>query len=200
LKIGQNYYFSSFINKPFGAYACVFAALAGEGLLLTTLFTTYSHSLHFLNTVFVADLPVVGALRFIDPDLSMSHLICLLLAVFSIAVPIFILHLIKQEKLFQNFSEWSSYPGNKVLMALLGFLFLLVVGIEITAFYSMIASKTQAASGGFIIAPPPSGFEAYLQDNTLLGVLISVVVVTVNCVLAYASVWAFDNLKKTKGE
>jgi|GEM_PF-2822735 len=67
-----------------------------------------------MSDVYLCDLPAVGNIFCaLDDEMTVSHLLAFLLAVFSIAVPIGIWSIIISEKIYEDPQAWLVKPTNR---------------------------------------------------------------------------------------
>lgn len=178
-----------------GAVLKAFAASVVELGIGIMFFSIYSESVQFLNNTYLTDLPIIGlAFESIAPDANASHLVCALLAAFSVMTPLFIWSQVFEHEILDNAQEWFSHPQNKVIAGLCGFIMVLVVGMECVSLYTLIAHQSVSAGGGFIQADQ-SGVMAWLADNKGMAVGVSLMIAVINITLALFCVQAFRALK-----
>ncbi len=161
---------------------------------------SFNETMGFLTGSYLCDLPVVGPpFCAIDEDLTGSHVLCGLLAFFCVAVPVAIWLQIYRERILDDPQAWFARPANRLKAIVAGLLLALAVGLEVTNLYTLIARE----SAGSPFGVPTSGGNPLmdaLADKQALGVVVSIVIATVNIVIAaitaraaYALKGSFDN-------
>ena len=183
--------FSSLLPKGF------FSSL--ELSMALMFFAVYTESIGLMENTFLSELPIIGqAFMYIDPDANASHLISILLAIFSVGTPLFIWSEIFRNGILDNPREWISHPQNQVIASFAALVLLLVISLECVSLYSLIAKET-------IPSPFPPGAQGsdlmdYLAKNKGLAIDISIVIATINIILGLFTAKAFQNLKTSEGD
>jgi hypothetical protein len=174
------------------------AALVLELAMLTLFYATYSETMGMMSDVYLCDLPGAGMFFCeFDDEMTVSHLLSFLLAVFSIIVPIAIWSQVLGQKIFDDLGGWLSNPANRVwtiiALAVYGLVFLL----ETVNLYMLIARAS--VQGPFALPGAASPMTTLLAQNKGLGVFVAVMIATVNAVLAFVAVSAARNVKRAIG-
>lgn len=175
------------------AIAFVCFAIALEAAMLITMYGVYAETMGGVSGHFLCELPLLGRIFcLIDEDMSVSHLLALLLAVFSIGVPIAIWSYVIENKIHLDPQAWIAQPTNKVYAFLAGALYGLVLLLEVVNLYTLIA---QASVGGFGMASgTASALTQFLAENQGLGVFVAVLFAVVNTVVALMTVIAMNTI------
>ena len=162
-------------------------------------FSVYTESIGLMDETYLSDLPIIGAafLR-IDPDANASHIISILLATFSAGTPIFIWSEIFRQNILDNPREWISHPQNQVVAIFTGLVLLLVIGLEVTNLYTLIAKETISASSVFV-QKQDSNLMTFLANNKGMAIGVSAVIAVINFILALFTTRAFKHLKTEEG-
>ncbi|WP_156882985.1 hypothetical protein [Rhodovulum sp. P5] len=182
-------------NPDFDWGAILVLAFAGtlEFSMLIMLFGAYSETMGMMSDVYLCDLPAVGALFCaVDDEMTVSHLLSFLLAIFSIAVPIGIWSHILSERIFDDPQSWFIKPTNRAYAVIGLALYALVFSLETVNLYTLIARESVGGPFATVQANP---LMAFLANNQGLGVFVAGVVAIVNTVLAFMTVRAVHSLK-----
>lgn len=188
---------------PGGSNAGLWAALAALGLLelcmLALLYTTYSETMGMMGGVYLCEQPLVGPLFCaVDEDMTISHLLAIVLAVFSIFVPMAIWHEVLRQEIHKDPAAWLSQPINKVYAVIAALLIILIFALEAVNIYTIIAR--QMVGGPFATTQKNALIEA-LANNQGLGLFVAVLIAVVNFVLALLTVRAAHAIKQSmKGD
>ena len=187
--------------NPFDPKAIAFVcfALALELAMLITMYGVYAETMGDVSGHFLCELPLMGRVFcIIDEDMSVSHLLALLLAVFSIGVPIAIWSFIIEHKIHEDPQVWIAQPTNKVYAIIAGILYGLVLLLEIVNLYTLIA---QESAGGFGLASgTASALTQFLAENHGLGIFVAVLFAVVNTVIALMTVIAMNKINDMRGQ
>jgi len=184
-------------NISFAAIFTMSLCLILEGALLTVLYSSYTQTLNLMSTTYLSELPLLGSVFSYTQDASARDLICFLLAIFSIGVPIIIFKFIDDEKIFADFQDWISHPQNKIVAAIGLSLFAIVIAIEVSTMFNLLSPDTH---GRFVTKTPSTGLTALMEKSTFTAGVISLVIVIVNCALAFATTRVLKNLRNNTGE
>jgi hypothetical protein len=186
------------IHSP--KFSSIVAFLFFMGLELSMwvmFFAIYSETIGLMNETYLSELPIIGiAFSRIDPDANASHIISILLATFSVGTPLFLWAEIFRQKILDNPQEWISHPQNQIIASLAGLVLALVIGLEVTSLYTLIAKET--VPFGFISQSQNSGLMAFLAQNKGMAIGISAVIAVINVILALFTTRAFQLLKTTQ--
>jgi len=165
-----------------------------EAAMFVMFYAVYTETIGLMNETFLSELPVIGGLfSYADPDANASHIIALLLATFSVAVPLGIWGEIFRQKILENPQEWFSFPQNQIITVICAFVLALVMGLEVINLYTLIARESMP--GGFVQEVNSSGMMAYLAQNKGMAIGVSAVIAVINIVLALLTTRAIRGLK-----
>lgn len=173
----------------------------GAGMLelamLLLFYGTYNETLGLMPGLYLCDLAALGALVCnTAPDMTVSNLLALLLAVFSVAVPIVIWNAVLDSDVLEDPGAWFDNPANKVWFVLGALVYFLVFMLETVNLYTLIAQHADNHSGVLITAQDPNPMMEALRDNKALGVFIAALIAVVNVVLAFIAVRSARTLKE----
>ncbi|WP_143181431.1 hypothetical protein [Pseudovibrio exalbescens] len=182
---------------PGGAPIAEIAALVGTGCLkgcmLVLLFGTYSETMGMMSNVYLCDLPGAGGIFCgIDDEMTVSHLLAFLLAVFSIAVPMAIWSEVISRGIYRDPKAWLADPTNKIYAILALGVYGLVFALETVNLYTLIARQSV---GGPFQTTDTNPMMEFLANNQGLGVFVAALVAIVNTVLGLLAVRAAYSLK-----
>lgn len=164
-------------------------------LMLAVLFGTYAETMGMLSDVFLCDLPGIGRMFCaIDDEMTVSHLLALMLAIFSIAVPMMIWNEVLSQNIFADPQSWICKPGNRVLAGIALAMMALVFGLETVNIYTLIA-RAQMGGGPFQTVQQGNQLMDFLAANQGLGVFVAGLVAVVNAALGFLAVRAAHKLK-----
>jgi hypothetical protein len=178
----------------FAAISALLLLFGLEGGMWTMFYAVYTETIGLMNETYLSELPVIGAIFApLDPDANASHIISMLLATFSVGTPLFIWAEIFRQDILDDPQEWFSYPQNQIVALLAGLILILVLGLEITNLYTLVARESM--QGGFVDQTDQSGLMAFLAENKGLAIGVSIVIAVINIVLAMFTTRATRNLK-----
>lgn len=176
------------------AGACIFIELA----MLILFMGTYLETLGLMSHAYLSELPLIGGLfGWLDPEMTISHLLAFLLAIFSVAVPLFIWSVVIEQKIYESPQVWISDPTNRVYAILAAIVYGLVFALETVNLYTLIAQNSMAAAGPFP-ATAQSPIMEMLAGNQGLGVFIAVLIAVVNTLIALLTVITAKTLSNEK--
>lgn len=132
----------------------------------------------------------------IDPDANASNLAAILLATFSVGTSLFIWGEIFRQNILDNPREWISHPQNQIIASLAVLVLLLVISLEITNLYTLVAKE--ALPAGAFVQDQASDLLAFLAENKSMAIAISIVIAVINIILALFSIRAFKHLKSSQ--
>lgn len=156
-----------------------------ELAMFVMFYAIYTETVSLMSEAYLSELPVIGGLfRLLDPDANASHIVSMLLAVFSVATPLFIWSEIHRQNILDNPQEWFSHPQNQVIASIAALVVLMVIGLEVVNLYTLVARETMAAQGGFVMQTQ-TGVMTYLAQNKALAIGVSLVIAVINIVLAF---------------
>ncbi|MBN9889379.1 hypothetical protein [Salipiger abyssi] len=179
----------------FKAVAGFVLAVLLELSMLILLASTYTETMGLASNQYLCDLPGAGGLFcIIDEDMTVSHLLAYLLAVFSISVPIMIWSAVLDEDIHEDPRSWLASPMNRVKAGVAGLVYAAVVALEATNLYTLIAQ--QSAPGPWAKPQDASPMMDFLAQNQGLGIFVALLIVLVNAVLALLTVRATRSLTK----
>ncbi len=185
--------FEDMSPPSFIAVLTVIFCLGLEGAMFTMFFSIYTETIGIMNDSYLSELPIIsvffGAL---DPDANASHLVALLLAVFSVVTPLFIWAEIFRQKILDDPQEWFSHPQNQIIAGFTGLVLMLLIGLETVNLYTLVAQ--QSIQSGFV-QTQESGLIEYLALNKDMAIGVSIIVAVINIVLALFSIRSLHNLK-----
>jgi len=165
-----------------------------EAAMFVMFYAVYTETIGLMNETFLSELPVIGGLfSYADPDANASHIIALLLATFSVAVPLGIWGEIFRQKILENPQEWFSFPQNQIIAVICALVLALVMGLEVINLYTLIARESMPS--GFVQEVNSSGMMAYLAQNKGMAIGVSAVIAVINIVLALLTTRAIRSLK-----
>ena len=164
-----------------------------ECAMWVLLFSIFVETISLMSHTYLGELPLIGsAFNQLDPDANASHILAALLAFFSVATPIFIWHEILRQDIWGDPQGWICHPQNQISACIAAFILLLVVGLEVTNIYTLIARES--APNGFITNPQTSGVMSFLAQNKGLAIAVSLIMVVINLCLAFLTTKAFHTL------
>lgn len=168
-------------------------ALVIEALMLIMLFGAYAETMGVMSDVYLCDQPAIGRLFcVIDDEMTVSHLLALLLAIFSIAVPIAIWAQIIEQRIHEDPGAWLARPANRIYAAIALALYVLVFALESVNIYTLIAREV---AGGPFASTHANPLMEFLAANQGLGIFVAVLVAVVNTVLALITVRAVHGVR-----
>lgn len=186
--------FDNFQKPNFGRIAAIGLFLLLEIIMFTMFFSVYTETIGLMSDTYLSELPIIGQVfAAVDPDASASHIISILLGVFSVGTPIFIWSSMYSERIMDNPREWFEHPQNKIIACLTGVILLLVVALECTSLYTLIAREITPS--GFVTQEESSGLMQFLAANKGFGIGVSIVIAIINIVLGLFTTRAFRALK-----
>ncbi|AJE47968.1 hypothetical protein SAMN05443573_102243 [Celeribacter indicus] len=161
--------------------------------MLVLLASTYTETMGLISGQYLCDLPGFGGLFcVIDEDMTVSHLLAFLLAVFSVAVPMMIWSAVLDENIHEDPRAWLASPMNRVKAGMAGIVYGAVIALEVVNLYTLIAQETAPNPfGGSQDASPMMDF---LAQNQGLGIFVALLIALVNTVLALLTVRASRSL------
>jgi len=190
---------SPFDNVHPPKFSSILATLFFIGLEISMwlmFFAVYTESIGLMDETFLSDLPIIGrAFMRIDPDANASHIISILLATFSTGTPIFIWSEIFRQNILDNPREWISHPQNKIITSFAALVLLLVIGLEVTNLYSLIAREASTIT---FIQSQDDSLMSFLAENKGMAIAVSAVIAVINIVLALFTTRAFKLLKSSQ--
>jgi len=171
--------------------------LALETAMFIMFYAVYTETIGLMNETYLSELPVIGAaFSAIDPDANASHIISMLLAIFSVGTPLFIWSEVFRQKILDNPQEWFSHPQNRIIAGFAALILVLVIGLEVINLYTLVAREIMPS--GFIARTQESSVMSYLAENKGLAIGVSAVIAIINIVLALFTTRAFRSLKSTQ--
>ncbi|CTQ55627.1 hypothetical protein LP7551_04170 [Roseibium album] len=180
-------------GSPIPAAIGLFAALTIEAMMLLLLYGTYTETMGMMSDVYLCDLPGAGGVFcMIDEEMTVSHLLAFLLAVFSILVPMALWSEVLSREIYLDPKSWLSNPTNKIYAIIALALYALVFTLETVNLYTLIAQEV--AEGPFK-THDANPLMAFLAQNQGLGVFVAGTVAIVNTVLGLLAVRAAHTLK-----
>ncbi len=187
------------VNKPnFSAIIKAIFSFFLETDMWLFFFILYTESVSLMKNTYLSDLPLLGTIFLhIDPDANGSHVISILLATFSVGTPVFIYMAVLQHDILSNPREWISSRQNQILAGFAALILMLVIGMEITSMYTLVCQETTSATISFI-KNTDGGLMRFLSENKGMAIAISIVIATVNIILAIFSVNAFKSIKTSQ--
>lgn len=169
-----------------GAVVCEFA-------MFCLFYAVYAETMGLMSDVYMCDIPVVGNLFCaVDDEMAVGHLLSLLLAGFSVGVPIAIFSTILKQKVLDDPQGWISKPTNRVVAIIWAAAYGIVFLLETVNLYTLIAQNT---IGGPFQSVDTNALMGFLANNQGLGVFVSVLIAIVNGGLAFMTAWAARRLK-----
>ncbi len=183
-------------------FSAVITALFFTGLevaMWLMFFSVYTESIGLMDETYLSDLPIIGAAFMrIDPDANASHIISILLATFSAGTPLFIWAEIFRQNILDDPREWISHPQNQIIAVFTGLVLLLVIGLEVTNLYTLVAKEATSGSSVFV-QNMDSDLMSFLADNKGMAIGVSAVIAVINIILALFTTRAFKLLNASKG-
>jgi ABC-type uncharacterized transport system permease subunit len=179
---------------PIMAVFAVILCFILEFTLFAIFYGVYSETIALLSDVFLSELPLVGpAFAIIDDEITVAHLIAMMLAFVSCYTPIYIWSIIIRQQIHLNPQAWLAEPGNQIIAAAAGFVFVLVFAVEAVNLYTLIARE----SGTSVFATGQSSdLMRYLAANKGLAIFVSVLVAVINAIIGFFAAHALHGLKK----
>ena len=188
-------FLEEFSPPSFGKVAKAAFVIFLESMMAVMFYSIYSETVTFMSQTYLSELPIVGlAFENIAPDANTSHLISGLLAVFSVSVPIVIWSYILENNILNNFQEFFSYPQNRIVAVLALIILLLVIVLECTSMYTLIARGHSATGSGFITTEQ-TGVMLWLAENKGMAIGVSIVIAVINITLALFTTLTFRTFK-----
>jgi len=189
--------FEGMSAPSFTSMLTVLFAIALESAMFVMFFAVYTETIGLMSDNYLSELPVIGgAFAALDPDANASHIISFLLAVFSVATPIFIWSEIFRQKILDDPQDWLAQPSNQIIASFTGLILFLVIGLEVVNLYTLVARETMPS--GFEVQTQQSGLMSYLAQNKGMAIGISAVIAVINIVLALFTVRAIRSLKSNQ--
>jgi len=130
----------------------------------------------------------------IDEDMTVSHLLALVLAVFTVAVPIMIWSAVLDENIHEDPRAWLASPMNRVKAGLAGLVYAAAALLEVVNIYTLVARQSVSVSGPWGNPQDASPMMDFLAQNQGLGIFVALLIVLVNTVLALLTVRASRSL------
>ena len=185
-------------SPPFKLVALAVTCVVMEIILGLILFAGYTQTLSelFGSSLYLSELPFIGRVFYYTPNATPGHLICGLLALYSVGLPLTMFHLIERHKVFDDFRDWISHPAHQVLTAFFAILCAIVIALEVTTILSIMAP---AQTSVFVPDAPATGLEAVAQDNPAMGLIAAMILIIINGCLAYFSAKTFHSLSSHQG-
>ena len=188
--------FEGMSPPSFIAVLTVIFCLGLEGGMFTMFFSIYTETIGIMSDTYLSELPMIGTLfGALDPDANASHIVALLLAVFSVLTPLFIWTEIFRQKILDDPQEWFSHPQNQIIAGFTGLVLTLLIGLETVNLYTLVAQESMQS--GFV-QTQESGLMEYLAQNKGMAIGVSVIIAVINIVLALFSIRSLHNLKSTQ--
>ncbi|MEM1363322.1 MAG: hypothetical protein AAGF94_16675 [Pseudomonadota bacterium] len=179
--------------NPAVAAAGLLCVLLLELGMFTFLYTTYAETMGLMGDVFLCDQPVIGGLFcLIDPEMTAAHLLAVLIAVFTLGVPIAIWSGVLEHDIHQDPQAWLAKPANRVIAVFAVSMLVLVFTLEIVNIYTLIARQSV---GGPFQTTHTDPFIAFLAKNQALGLFAAFLTAVINAVLALLTVLAARSFK-----
>ena len=178
----------------FSSLFTVLICTALEVSMFVMFYAVYTETIGLMGDTYLSELPVIGsAFSAVDPDANASHIISMLLAIFSVATPLFIWSEVFRNNILNDPQEWLSHPQHQVCAGLAAFILCLVVGLEVVNLYTLVARESLPS--GFIGTSKDSGLIGYLAQNKGMAIGVSAVIAVINLVLALFTTHAIHSLK-----
>ena len=175
----------------------VFGCFILELAMWVMFFGVYAETVGLMQHSYLSDLPIIGtAFELIDPDANISHILSALLATFSVGTPLVIWAEIYRQNIFETLQEWLSFPTNKVYASIAIFILLIVIALEATCMFTLLARET--SSVGFVQEQQSSDIMEFLAQNKGVAIAVSGVVAIINILLALFTTRAMRNLNSDK--
>ena len=160
--------------------------------MLIMLFGVYSETMGMLSDVYLCDLPGVGGIFCaIDEEMTVSHLLAFLLAVFSVAIPMAIWSEVITLRIYEDPQAWLIKPTNRVFALIALGIYAIVFALETVNLYTLIARES---IGGPFMTTNANPLMEFLAANQGLGIFVAALVAIVNTVLALLTVRAAHTL------
>lgn len=156
-------------------------------------YATYTETIGLMSDFYLIDLPLIGPIvGVIDEEISAAHLLCMALAFFSVATPLYLWSLIIKERIYENPQEWLSHPQNQVYAVAALMVFAMVFLVEAVNLYALIARE--AVPNPFVTKQSTEMME-YLSANRGMGVFVSILIAVINAVIALLTAKSMHELK-----
>lgn len=180
----------------FGQYLILTGLIIVELAMLTLFGTTFSETMALMGDVYLCDQPVIGALFCaIDEDMTATHLLAWLLAIFCIAVPMAIWNEVFKQNVLADPGLWLSNPTNRVYAIIFAILLVLIVALEAANIYPLVAR--QSIGGPFQSTDETSAIMELLANNQLLGGFVAILVAIMNTALAFLTIKIAHDIKNS---
>lgn len=185
---------SPFDFRPpgFGPLAAALFSGGAELTLWATYFLIFSETIN-LGGAYITALPFGSLFEGIAPDANVSDLVCVLLATFSIIVPLFIWSEILDKKIFLNPREFFSYPQHRILAGIALSLLVAAIAIECIALFSLL-QKAGTPAPGFVVQGQIEGMIGWLSENRSYSFAISFGLALINLTLSFFAASSFKKL------
>ena len=108
-----------------------------EGAMFTMFFAVYTETIGLMSDSYLSELPIIGSVIFgaMDSYANASHIISMLLAIFSVATPLFIWLEIFRQRILDDPQEWFSHKQNQILASIAAVILAMVIGLEVVNLY-----------------------------------------------------------------
>lgn len=164
--------------------------------MFTMFFSLYTETIGIMSDTYISELPIIGGVfSALDPDANASHIVALLLAVFSVVTPLFIWAEIFRQKILDDPQEWFSHPQSQIIAGFTGFILILLISLEVVNLYTLVAQESMQS--GFV-QTQESGLMEYLAQNKGMAIGVSMVIAIINIFLALFSIRSLRNLKSSQ--
>lgn len=170
--------------------------LIPETAVFVLYLSVYTETIGLFSDQFLSELPGVGPIfGMIDEEMTAAHLLAGILAFFTVFVPIHIWNVVLREKIHEQPQTWLSKPMNQVHAAFLTAIFGLVVFLEVTNLYALIAQ--QAAPNAFGIEQSDEWLEM-LAAHEDLGLLVACLMALINTIVALMTARTVYSIKHSR--
>lgn len=159
-------------------------ATAAESIAFVVHYSAYTQTMNLMPGGNLAEIPGIAWMFADAPDIQINHLIAGLMALASVATPVFSFYYLMRERVIDEPQAFFSYLPNRLYLALIGLFWALMIGVEILNVLTLIQTHTQNPFQRSQVA------EALLTHSGL-ALLSAVVIAIVNSALALATarVW-----------
>ncbi len=185
-------------GTPIKRFLILFLCLIPEAAVFVLYLSVYTETIGLFSNLFLSELPIVGPIfNLIDEEMTAAHLVAGILAFFSVTVPIHIWGVVLHQRIHEQPQAWFSKPMNQVYAVFLMALFCIVIFLEVTNLYSLIAK--QAAPNAFGLEQSNEWLEM-LSAHEDLGMLVAALMALINTIIALLTAKAAYSLKHSLKE
>lgn len=180
------------------AAGLVILCLFLEAGLLIIFYGVYSETIALLSDVYLSELPILGVIfRLVDDEMTVTHMIALMLAFVSCYTPIYIWSVVLDQRIYIHPRAWLAEPGNQIIAAAALFVFVLIFAVEAINLYTLIAR--QGTQNPYVTGNT-SPMMAFLAANKGLAIFVSILMAVINALIGFLTAQAVRTLKSQMQE